>query len=66
MTKSFQCADTEALADDIAVRRFGTLERVARRKLEMLEAETRYDLKMGGATVGDHIKRSVRPQQRAA
>jgi toxin HigB-1 len=36
MIKSFRCKDTEALADDIAVRRFGAIERVARRKLEML------------------------------
>ena len=36
MIKSFRCKDTEALADDIAVRRFAAIERVARRKLEML------------------------------
>lgn len=38
MIKSFRCKDTEALAEDIAVPRFGAIERVARRKLEMLAA----------------------------
>lgn len=36
MIKSFRCADTEALANDQSVRRFSAIERVARRKLEML------------------------------
>ena len=43
MIKSFRCRDTEALADDQPVRRFNAIERVARRKLEMLAAATRLD-----------------------
>jgi toxin HigB-1 len=43
MIKSFRCRDTEALANDRAVRRFGAIERVARRKLEMLAAAARLD-----------------------
>jgi toxin HigB-1 len=38
MIKNFRCEDTEALADSKAVRRFAAIERVARRKLEMLAA----------------------------
>jgi toxin HigB-1 len=38
MIHSFRCKDTEALANNVAVRRFGAIERVARRKLEMLAA----------------------------
>ena len=38
MIKSFRCRDTEALANDDTVRRFNAIERVARRKLEMLAA----------------------------
>lgn len=38
MIKSFRCADTGALADDVPVKRFKAIERVARRKLEMLAA----------------------------
>jgi toxin HigB-1 len=36
MIKTFRCRDTEALARDEEVRRFKAIERVARRKLEML------------------------------
>ncbi len=36
MIKSFRCSDTERLFEDIAVRRFRAIERVARRKLLML------------------------------
>ena len=36
MIKSFRCKDTERLFGDIAVCRFRTIERVARRKLVML------------------------------
>jgi proteic killer suppression protein len=36
MIKSFRCRDTEALANDESVRRFKAIERVARRKLEVL------------------------------
>ena len=43
MIKSFRCRDTEVLADDQPVRRFNAIERVARRKLEMLAAATRLD-----------------------
>lgn len=38
MIKSFRCRDTEALADDEPVKRFRAIERVARRKLEVLES----------------------------
>ena len=38
MIRSFKCKDTEALFDDRFVRRFQGIERVARRKLEVLEA----------------------------
>jgi len=38
--RSFRCRDTEALFEDRFVRRFQFLERVARRKLEMLNAAT--------------------------
>jgi toxin HigB-1 len=41
MIRSFRCRDTEALANDRAVRRFAAIERVARRKLEMLNAADR-------------------------
>ena len=43
MIKSFRCKDTEALADDQAVKRFGGIERTARRKLEMLASAARLD-----------------------
>ena len=43
MIKSFRCGDTEALAADQRVRRFVAIERVARRKLEMLASATRLD-----------------------
>jgi proteic killer suppression protein len=36
MIRSFRCRDTERLASDIDVRRFRSIERVARRKLELL------------------------------
>jgi len=36
MIKSFRCKETARLFDDITVRRFGAIERVARRKLLML------------------------------
>lgn len=38
MIKSFRCRDTARLFSDKAVRRFSAIERVARRKLEMLAA----------------------------
>jgi proteic killer suppression protein len=41
MIKSFRCRDTEALANDQPVKRFMSIERVARRKLEMLAAARR-------------------------
>jgi proteic killer suppression protein len=40
MIKTFRCRDTEALFQDRLVRRFQAVERVARRKLEMLDAAT--------------------------
>lgn len=36
--RSFRCRDTEKLASEIRVRRFVHIERVAQRKLEMLDA----------------------------
>ncbi len=38
MIRSFKCKDTQTLFDDRPVRRFQGIERVARRKLEMIEA----------------------------
>lgn len=41
MITTFRCKDTEILASDGAVKRFGAIERAARRKLEMLNAAAR-------------------------
>jgi toxin HigB-1 len=38
MIRSFKCRDTALLGSDRPVKRFKAIERVARRKLEMLEA----------------------------
>ena len=38
MIKSFRCKDTEKLFNDIEVPRFKNISRIARRKLEMLNA----------------------------
>jgi proteic killer suppression protein len=38
MIKSFKCKETEKLFNDLESKRFKQIERVARRKLEMLEA----------------------------
>jgi toxin HigB-1 len=47
MIRSFKCRDTAQLASDRPVRRFKAIERMARRKLEMLEAAERLsDLKV--------------------
>jgi toxin HigB-1 len=47
MIKSFRCRDTEALATDQPVRLFQAIERIARRKLEMLASASRLqDLKI--------------------
>lgn len=43
MIRGFRCRDTERLAGDVAVRRFHAIERVARRKLEVLAGATRLD-----------------------
>jgi toxin HigB-1 len=43
MIKSFRCRDTEAIANDESVRRFQSIERVARRKLEMLASAERLE-----------------------
>ena len=43
MIRSFRCGATEALFEREAVRRFAMIERVARRKLEQLNAATRLD-----------------------
>ena len=40
MIKSFRCRDTEDLFEDRFVRRFQSVEKTARRKLEALEAST--------------------------
>ena len=47
MIKSFWCRDTEDLFNDLAVGRFRAIERVARRKLAILDAAARLeDLKV--------------------
>lgn len=38
MIKSFRCGETEKLYNDLRSKKFGTIERAARRKLEMLDA----------------------------
>ena len=43
MIRNFAHKDTEALFNRKRVRRFGQFERLARRKLEMLEAATELD-----------------------
>ncbi len=41
--RSFADRDTERLFGDTAVRRFGAIERVARRKLQLLDAASRLE-----------------------
>jgi toxin HigB-1 len=43
MIKSYRCRDTKALADDEPVKRFRGIERVARRKLEVLASAARLE-----------------------
>lgn len=43
MIKTFKCTDTEALFNRIRVRRFVSVEAVARRKLEQLNQADRLD-----------------------
>lgn len=43
MIKSFQCAETEALARGNRVRRFASIAEVARRKLRQLEIANRLE-----------------------
>jgi len=43
MIKSFRCRDTELLSNDQSVKRFEAIERVARRKLEMLASAERLE-----------------------
>lgn len=43
MIKSFKCRETEKLANDISSKWFRNIERIARRKLEMLEAAKRLE-----------------------
>lgn len=47
MIKSFKCAETEALSKGVRVRRFSSIEAIARRKLRQLEIAGRIgDLKV--------------------
>jgi toxin HigB-1 len=41
--RSFRDRDTERLFNDFAVRRFGAFERIARRKLQLLDTATKLD-----------------------
>ncbi|MCH7826247.1 MAG: type II toxin-antitoxin system RelE/ParE family toxin [Acidobacteria bacterium] len=41
MIRSFKCKDVEALCNDVAVRRFRAIERIARRKLLYLHQARR-------------------------
>ena len=43
MIRSFRDRDTEKLANDLPVRRFKAIERIARRKLEMLASAVRLE-----------------------
>jgi proteic killer suppression protein len=43
MIRSFKCTDTESLAKGFRVKRFVTIEAVARRKLRQLEIAARLD-----------------------
>ena len=43
MIRSFKCTETEALAKGVRVRRFVSIEAVARRKLRQLEIAGRLD-----------------------
>lgn len=43
MIRSFKCADTEALANGVSVKRFANIAKVARRKLRQLEIAGRLD-----------------------
>ncbi len=43
MIRSFRCAETEALAKGIRVKRFVNIEAVARRKLRQLEIASRLE-----------------------
>lgn len=43
MIRSFRCAETEALAKGVRVRRFVNIEAVARRKLRQLEIASRLE-----------------------
>ena len=43
MIKTFRCSDTEKLFNDLGSRKFKNIERVARRKLEMLDAAVRVE-----------------------
>lgn len=43
MIKTFRCRDTEKLFNDLESRKFKNIERVVRRKLEMLDAAVRLE-----------------------
>jgi len=63
MIKNFRCKDTEALFNDLAARRFQAIQRVARRKLEMLAAAKRLDdLRMPPANRLEALKGDRRGQ----
>ena len=43
MIRGFKCRETEKLANDISSKKLRGIERIARRKLEMLEAAVRLE-----------------------
>ena len=43
MIRSFRCKDTQRLCNDESCRRFKNIERVARRKLEILDAAAKIE-----------------------
>lgn len=43
MIKTFRCRNTQKLFNDLESRKFNNIERVARRKLEMLDAAVRLE-----------------------